>query len=146
FTSQEAHALLVAHHLLANLEPGTLSEYLEPLRLRIRALLGTNYPIEQVERRSHIVPIASRPVEAKHFEILSTGVLQRRRLQLIVENRARGEISERIVSPQRLVHYRDNWYLDAWCHSRDALRTFALDRIRSPTLLDTVAMEVSDED
>ena len=26
---------------------------------------------------------------------------------------------QRVVSPQRLVHYRDNWYLDAWCHYKD---------------------------
>ena len=43
--------------------------------------------------------------------------------------------SERTVSPQRLSYYRDNWYLDAWCHLREGLRTFALDAIetrRSP--------------
>ena len=37
--------------------------------------------------------------------------------------------AERTVSPQRLTHYRDNWYLDAWDHEREALRSFALDRI-----------------
>jgi predicted DNA-binding transcriptional regulator YafY len=45
----------------------------------------------------------------------------------------------RIVSPQRLAHYRDNWYLDAWCHSRQALRSFAVDRIRRVKVLDTPA-------
>jgi predicted DNA-binding transcriptional regulator YafY len=39
-------------------------------------------------------------------------------------------LTERVVSPQRLVHYRDGWFLDAWCHARRALRTFAVDRIR----------------
>jgi predicted DNA-binding transcriptional regulator YafY len=35
-----------------------------------------------------------------------------------------------VVSPQRLVHWRNTWYLDAWCHATDALRRFALDAIR----------------
>ena len=33
------------------------------------------------------------------------------------------------MSPQRLAHYRDNWYLDSWCHMRKALRSFAVDAI-----------------
>jgi predicted DNA-binding transcriptional regulator YafY len=28
-----------------------------------------------------------------------------------------------------LVYYRDNWYLDAWCHRKHALRIFAVARI-----------------
>jgi predicted DNA-binding transcriptional regulator YafY len=43
------------------------------------------------------------------------------------------------------VHYRDNWYLDAWCHERDALRTFAVDAIEDATVLATPAREVSDD-
>jgi predicted DNA-binding transcriptional regulator YafY len=51
--------------------------------------------------------------------------------------------SERDVSPQRLVHYRGNWYLDAWCHLRNDLRTFAIDGMRSVGLLDEPAREVA---
>jgi predicted DNA-binding transcriptional regulator YafY len=47
------------------------------------------------------------------------------------------------VSPQRLVHYRDNWYLDAWCHLRDALRSFAVDAIGGAELLDHNAKAVA---
>jgi predicted DNA-binding transcriptional regulator YafY len=47
------------------------------------------------------------------------------------------------VSPQRLVHYRDNWYLDAYCHLREDLRSFAVDAIQSGILKDAKATEVS---
>jgi predicted DNA-binding transcriptional regulator YafY len=43
------------------------------------------------------------------------------------------------VSPQRLVHYRNTWYLDAWCHRVDALRRFALDAIEEAQVLDRKA-------
>jgi len=46
------------------------------------------------------------------------------------------------VSPQRLVHYRDNWYLDAWCHLRGDLRSFAIDAIQEATTLPTKADDV----
>jgi proteasome accessory factor C len=51
-----------------------------------------------------------------------------------------------VISPQRLVHYRDNWYLDGWCHLRDGLRIFALDRIESATLLDEPADDLPEEE
>lgn len=50
--------------------------------------------------------------------------------------------SERVVSPQRLVHYRENWYLDTWCHLRDSLRSFSLDGLRRVELLDEPAHDV----
>lgn len=31
-------------------------------------------------------------------------------------------------------YYRDNWYLDAWCHKKQALRTFLVSRINQATL------------
>ena len=63
----------------------------------------------------------------KWFEQVASGTLSRRRLRLDYFARSTGETSSREVSPQRLVHYRDNWYLDAWCHLREGLRSFALD-------------------
>jgi predicted DNA-binding transcriptional regulator YafY len=56
--------------------------------------------------------------------------------------RSRREQTERVVSPQRLVHHRNTWYLDAWCHESDALRRFALDAIRDAALLDEPARDV----
>jgi predicted DNA-binding transcriptional regulator YafY len=40
------------------------------------------------------------------------------------------------------VHYRDNWYLDAYCHLREDLRSFAVDAIRDAVLRDIPAREV----
>jgi len=69
--------------------------------------------------------------------------LQRRRLRLQHHHRETGRTSERTVSPQQLVHYRDNWYLDAWCHWRNDLRSFAVDAIVDSTVLeDETAIDV----
>ena len=53
-------------------------------------------------------------------------------------------MTEREVSPQRLVHYRDNWYLDGWCHLRKGLRSFSVDAIREAHILDKRARDVSE--
>ena len=51
--------------------------------------------------------------------------------------------SERIVSPQRLVHYRNTWYLDAWCHQSEGFRRFALDAMEGAELLPDKAKTVA---
>ena len=52
---------------------------------------------------------------------------------------------EREVSPQRLVHYRDNWYLDGWCHLSKGLRTFSIDRISEVKILERKSRDVSEK-
>ena len=64
-----------------------------------------------------------------HFQAVGTALLQRRRLVIDYHGRSRNERREREVSPQRLIHYRDNWYLDAWCHVKRGLRSFAVDAV-----------------
>jgi len=64
-------------------------------------------------------------------------------VQMLYYVRSRREETERSVSPQRLVHWRNTWYLDAWCHTSDALRRFALDAIRSAALLEQRAKDVA---
>ena len=39
-------------------------------------------------------------------------------------------------------HYRNTWYLDAWCHRVDGLRRFALDAIEQAELLDREAHDM----
>lgn len=65
-----------------------------------------------------------------------------RQLALQYYVKSRGEHSDRLVSPQMVVHYRGNWYLIAWCHLRSDLRSFALDSIECARLIAVAAHEV----
>ena len=137
FNASEAYALLTMLQLLRNLEPGMLAPRVEPLRERLKSLLGgTSHAVEEIEKRIRILHMTARRMKLEHFEVVATALLGRRRLRIVYFSRGRNEESERDVSPQRLVHYRDNWYLDAWCHRTDGLRIFALDCVRAAHLLD----------
>lgn len=146
FNESEIYALLTMNQLLSRLRPGLLEPHIEPLRDRVRRLLGSgDHSAKEVERRIHILHMASRQVNARTFEFISSGVLRRVKLSIRHLNRKTGEYTTRIVSPQRLAYYRDNWYLDSWCHTRDALRSFAVDAIEDVDLLDDdPALEMSD--
>ncbi len=147
FDESELYSLLMAQQLLAGLDSGgLLARHLQPLLDRIQHLLGSGEGREAADRlmqRVRIVSALRRPVPNRFFERVSAALLNRRRLHLRYLTRGRGETSERDVSPQRLVHYRNTWYLDAWCHRANALRRFALDAIEEASLLDTPALEVA---
>ena len=146
FTADELRALLTMDQLLADLQPGVLSELIGPIRTRLRELMESGeHTVVEMSRRIRVLTMGARTVQPAHFRVLSTALLSRRRLHLRHLRRQTGEMSERDVSPQRLVHYRDNWYLDAWCHRRQALRTFAVDAIEQATVLEQPALEVKDE-
>ncbi len=132
FNASEVHALLTMEHLLSSLQPGLLEPHIEPLRSRIRRLLDTgDHPAEEVTRRIRVLHMAARQADSEVFGVISHALLRRQRLELEHLNRRNGEVTRRTVSPQRLAHYRDNWYLDSWCHLRKGLRSFAVDAIQA---------------
>ena len=145
FNSGEVHALLTMQHLLSNLAPGGILEpHVKPLMARLNALMGSaDNAAEEIRRRVLIVGMGKRALKLTHFEKVGSALLRRKRLAITYFARGSGEVSEREVSPQRLVHYRENWYLDAWCHLRNALRNFSLDAIRHAEVLEHKAREVS---
>jgi predicted DNA-binding transcriptional regulator YafY len=145
FNSSEVHALLTMQHLLTNLDPGgILTPHIQPLIARLNNLLGTaENTAEEIRRRVMIVGLGKRDLKLAHFESVGAALLRRKRLQLRYFARGSGETTEREVSPQRLVYYRENWYLDAWCHLRNGLRNFAIDSIQHAELIEKKAREVS---
>jgi predicted DNA-binding transcriptional regulator YafY len=132
-------------HLLSSLdEGGLIGPHIAPLRARLMAILGTGEAsAAEVRKRIRLLAFAPRKLPLKYFEEIGRATLKRVRVHIEYYARSTDLMSERDVSPQRLVHYRGNWYLDGWCHLRNDLRTFAMDGIRNVTLLDQPAREVS---
>ena len=145
FNPSELHALLTAEKLLANIQPGILQEELEPMRNRLREIMHHRHlGGGELARRVRILGMAQRPTDSTVFRTVAGALTQRRRLMLDYNPRSHSAVGRRQVSPQRLTRYRDNWYLDAWCHRRDALRSFSLDRIQQAAPLRESALEIDD--
>jgi predicted DNA-binding transcriptional regulator YafY len=144
FNSSEIYALLMMQNLLEEVQPGLLGPHIAPLQTRLKSLLGSqdNSP-EEIAKRIRILNVAKRKSDLKYFDLIASTLLKRRRLQIRHWNRATGTATEREVSPQRLIYYRDNWYLDTWCHLRNEIRSFAVDALRSASLIDRRAKDVS---
>lgn len=146
-SSEELAALLALNELLDRSDPGVLAGALAPFRARIERLLsdhasGKSLPVERIR----VLASGSRRLDQNVFRTVASAVLGRQRLRFGYRARSTDASTERVVSPQRLAHYRDNWYLDAWDHSRDALRSFALDRISAPAALAEAALDCAPAD
>jgi predicted DNA-binding transcriptional regulator YafY len=144
FSERELYSLLMAHQLLSELDSeGVISRHLQPLLERIHQMLGTGEAdAKALLKRVKIIGSAKRPVSSQFFELIGEALLKRKRIHMRYLTRGRGEVGERDISPQRLVHYRNTWYVDAWCHTRERLLRFALDAIEGAEALETKAREV----
>ena len=144
FNDSELHALLTMQKLLNELQPGLLTPYLEPLQTKLQAILCSMKDApEEISNRILILTPNKRELPLENFEVVATAVVRRRRLKLVHFNRGTQTKTERIVSPQQLVYYRDNWYLDAWCHLRKTIRSFSVDAIVTAELLPEKTKDVS---
>ncbi|MDQ1362984.1 MAG: hypothetical protein QG652_844 [Pseudomonadota bacterium] len=143
FSNEELHALLAAHQYLSLTHPGLIEPHIKPLRQRIEKILRKHHQHPDAAlQRIRLLGIGMRHSDQQYFRHIASAVLARKQLHIHYTRRSDGSASERDVSPQRLTHYRDNWYLDAWCHSKNELRTFALDQISQCNTLDAMAREI----
>jgi predicted DNA-binding transcriptional regulator YafY len=144
FTAEEIHALLTMQHLLSNLDTGgLLGPHIKPLLSRLTVLLGSaDDAVDQVQKRIKVENMGARQVHLELFQVVGSALLRRKRLIIEYHSRGSNETSIREVSPQRLMHYRGNWYLDAWCHVKNAMRNFSVDAIKKAEITEQVADDI----
>lgn len=146
FSSGELYALLAAQKLLSEIEPGILAAHIAPLQSRLNTLLeASGHSARDITERVRLLSMGKRTVEPRFFTDMMSALLERKRLEITAWHRGRNETSQRQISPQRLIHYRDNWYLDAWCHLRQALRSFSVDAINRVRILQERADDIAPE-
>ena len=143
FSADEAHALLGLHHLLSELEPALLSPHVAPLLSRLEAIVSeTGTSFEELTQRIRLVRSGARRRRVEYFGAVARAVLARQRIKISHFHRESGTLSDRIISPQRLTFYRGNWYIEAWCHTREGLRSFSLDALRAMEVSHETALEI----
>jgi len=147
FTHKELLALLTIQNMITELEPGLLGPRLLPLQERLSEILeAEGIDSEALSKRVRAVHAGKRRLELKCFQLVAQGTIERKRLKIKHFNRSRNEHTDRDISPQQLVHYRDNWYVDAWCHKREKLLSFSVDAITECQMLDVATKDVSQKE
>ncbi len=147
FSAQELYVLVKTIDLLEGLasdETSAILKEIEPLRARVTSLLGLNgVSPKELLGRVRIFDYSALHQEPASFLTVGIAICEHKRLHIAYHNRTRKIDTFREVSPLRLVHYRNHWYLDAYCHMSDAFRTFTIENIRRCVMLPRLAKRVS---
>jgi predicted DNA-binding transcriptional regulator YafY len=137
FSAEELQGLLICQQILQDISPGILSEQIKTLQKRITTMLSKANSLQAVVAdKIQFTAIGRRLKDDSVFKRIASGLFSEKRL--FIQYHARGQdgtVSEREISPYKLVFYRDNWYLCTRCHLRDELRIFSVDNIRQVTIL-----------
>lgn len=128
-TAEELQSLSLLLSILKGFESSTLSETLKPIEQQIYKLLESR-DITASTFVNHIkaLPIGNRYIDNSIFNKVAEAALKQQRISIHYKS-YNHKITQRTLSPQNIIYYRDNWYLDAWCHLRESLRTFSIARI-----------------
>lgn len=143
FSQDEILALMTIQHMIEQLDPGLLGPKLKPFRKRLDDMLTRQgLDPQELTQRVRAVHAGKRRMQLAAFETIAKATFERKQVKIVHTNRQKAEITSRLISPQQLVHYRDNWYVDTWCHLRKGLRSFSIDAITQAELLDAAARDV----
>ncbi len=144
-TGAELQSLTLLLDVLENVGKGLLGEELGIVERQIQHLLvERGIEPSAFSRHIRVLSLGNRHLPGKIFQQVGDALLRRRRLTIRYKSYSH-QTTRRTISPQTLVYYRDNWYLDAWCHLRNDLRVFSLARIEALAISDEPAQEIAEE-
>lgn len=145
FSTAALEVLLLLHLMLSRMAPESLQILTRPLVEKIELhlnRLGTTrtFPTERIR----ILVTHKRELKQGVLQKVVQALTDKKQVQIDYESRSTSQKTTRCLSIQRMVYYRDHWYIDAWDHEREALRTFALDRVREISNLDDPILTLED--
>lgn len=150
YSSEELYSLVsMAENLgrLSKSPESALSSELAPVRSRLLELLtlGDTDPLELLRR---VKVVSRRQVfeESACFQTVGIALTAQRRIAIDYYNAKRDEMTQREISPLRLVYSNSRWYVDAYCHLSDKLKTFLIENIRRADILEKAVRRVSLKD
>ncbi len=139
YTPDEMTVLLTVYQMFDKLEaqPGSLlAGEMRPIKARLLSLvMAEKIEVKELLRRVKVINPQFKAPELPYFHAVGQALSLRRRLRMTYFTRTRGTESDREISPLRMVNYRHRWYVEAWCHTTDSLKTFSIENIRAAEIL-----------
>jgi predicted DNA-binding transcriptional regulator YafY len=142
FSKSELYSLLVLEQLSENLNQGLIADELLQVKNKISKLLSMSIKDENIADKLRLISIFHRHLDENIFQKIAKSTFESNRIEIDFIDKNQ-QTTRRILSPQRIVHYKDRWYLDGFCHLRKGIRTFAIDGISNITILEKQAKILS---
>jgi predicted DNA-binding transcriptional regulator YafY len=139
FTSEEAVAIYLGTSLVGEMWGQLYVSAAQGAIAKLENVLPDEQRAEIAWARRTLVATGmhrSDPTALTTFlEKIRRGTRQHRRIRLVYQGSTASTGTERQVDPYALLHRSGWWYFVGFCHLRQALRTFRLDRIQELVLL-----------
>lgn len=150
YSPTEMYAVLTVLRLFDKVEGekgGLLSSEMKAMKTRLLSIISDEkLPVREVDRRIKVMGEDMVPMENPYFEVLGSAIVSKKRLTIRYFTRSSNTTKDREISPQRLVNYKQRWYLDAWDHESDSTKTFRVSQIQYaaviPAPIKIVAMPI----
>ena len=82
----------------------------------------------------HRAPSGQDKAMSDHFATLEAATRFKKRVALTYQTAATGAVSQRDVDPYAMVYRDSAWLLVGWCHLRNEIRSFRVDRISNAVM------------
>lgn len=144
FSMDEATMLLLGSQLVADHFDAQYNQTAQSASRKIEAVLSEKLRGEVNYLRGSIAFVAPETLassaSAKFLPTIRRAIIERKTIRFHYHTRYSMDRSNakktREADPYGLVHYGDAWYLNAFCHLRQEVRQFRLDRMSDLQLLD----------
>ena len=141
-TSEELIGLSSLLTILKGMESDFINDELDPVREHIEKILVARHIAPKAFANRIKIIATNKQIESSSlFNTVSNAMLARHQLMLSYQG-YNGAKTQRTISPQKLIHYQENWYLDCYCHLRNGLRSFKLSRMLNAIKLTTKAKQI----
>jgi predicted DNA-binding transcriptional regulator YafY len=131
FNEEEALALILA--LLASRRAGLLdaAPAVEGALAKIDRVLPDRLRgrVQAVQGALAFTPLRGFAPASNPNALLTLSAAAQENKRIWIRYRAGDELTERVIDPYGMVHHRGRWYVVGWCHLREDIRMFRLDRM-----------------
>lgn len=138
----EAVALLLGQKILSQCKGTPFEQSVRDAMNKVRLLMPHEMEdnlLRTMESVSfHVEPLrGEEPKVVRAYETLARAIEERRTVSMDYFSPSRRRLTERLVDPYHLRLVDGAWYCIGYCHERQEVRTFALDRITRIALTDS---------
>jgi hypothetical protein len=144
FSKDEILVFSAIQYILTQFDPNLFNSKLKPLNAKIEFLMN-DIGLNEADVMSRIKFLHSRKRKINYeiFESLVKATFNKKRVSINYLGSDNSISNDRVISPQQIVYYKDNWYIDAWCHFRNDVRTFSVDAINMCTQREDASIELN---
>lgn len=137
-TEEEANSLIISEAFIKKQGDKSLSKNFHSLLIKIKATLK-NFQKEKVELLSSRTLSFNKGniIESNWLSDIQKSISSKSQLNITYKSISKEELTNRTIEPQAVYFTNNVWVVIAFCHLRDGIREFRLDRIRSlnPTFI-----------